>query len=84
MMPIDVPPFYAIPVWPMITTTQGGPQRNARQQVIDAFGEPIPHLYSAGELGSFWGHLYRLGGNLGDCLSSGRVAGRNAAEESSV
>ncbi len=84
MMPIRVPPFYAAPVWPIITNTQGGPQHNEKQQVIDAFGEPIPHLYSAGELGSFWSHLYLLSGNLGECLSSGRVAGRKAAEEPAI
>jgi succinate dehydrogenase/fumarate reductase flavoprotein subunit len=84
MMPIKVSPFYAVPVWPMVTTTQGGPQHNANQQVMDVFGKPIPHLYSAGELGSFWSHLYRLGGNLGDCLSSGLVAGINAAREPSI
>ena len=79
MIPIKASPFYAVPVWPMVTTTQGGPQHNARQEIVDAFGKPIPHLYAAGELGSFWSHLYRLGGNLGECLTAGRVAGRNAA-----
>jgi len=81
MMPIAAPPFYAAPVWPVITNTQGGPVHNAKQQVIDAFGQPIQHLYAAGELGSFFGHIYELGFNLGECLFSGRVAGRNAATE---
>jgi succinate dehydrogenase/fumarate reductase flavoprotein subunit len=81
MIQVKSPPFYAVPVWPMITTTQGGPQHNARQQVLDPFGSPVPHLYAAGELGSFWSHLYRLGGNLGECLCSGRVAGKYAAAE---
>ena len=80
-MPIEVPPFYAAPVWPVITNTQGGPQHNVDQQVIDPFNEPIPHLYSAGELGSFWAHLYLLAGNLAECLYSGHVAGINAAKE---
>ncbi|MFC1979918.1 FAD-binding protein, partial [Chloroflexota bacterium] len=84
MMAIEVSPFYAVPVWPVISNTQGGPQHNEKQQVIDAFGEPIPHLYAAGELGSFWSHLYLLAGNLGECLSSGRVAGRHAVEESPI
>jgi succinate dehydrogenase/fumarate reductase flavoprotein subunit len=84
MAPIKTAPFYAVPVWPLITTTQGGPQHNARQQVLDPSGEPVPHLYAAGELGSFWSHLYRLGGNLGECLCAGRVAGKHAAEESAV
>lgn len=81
MMPIQVPPFYAVPVWPIISNTQGGPVHNARQQIMDAFGQPIPHLYAAGELGSFWSHLYLLAGNLSECLISGRIAGRNAAAE---
>jgi len=81
MMPIEVPPFYAAPVWPIISNTQGGPQHDARQQIVDAFGEPIPRLYAAGELGSFWSHLYLLSGNLGECITSGRLAGRNAAAE---
>ncbi|MBI2860765.1 MAG: FAD-binding protein [Chloroflexi bacterium] len=81
MMPIEQPPFYAAPVWPVITNTQGGPEHDARQQVIDVFGQPIPHLYAAGELGSFWSHVYLLSGNLSECLTSGRVAGRNAARE---
>lgn len=81
IMPIEVPPFYAATVWPIISNTQGGPQHNAKQQIIDAFGKPIPHLYATGELGSFWSHLYLIAGNLGECLSSGRVAGRKAAAE---
>ena len=81
MMPIATPPFYAVPVWPVISNTQGGPVHNVEQQIIDTFGEPIPRLYSAGELGSFWSHLYLLGGNLSECLISGRIAGINAAAE---
>lgn len=82
MMALVNPPFYAAEVWPIITNTQGGPVHNARQQVIDSFGQPIPRLYAIGELGSFFGHLYQLGGNLGECFTSGKIAGRNAAAES--
>ncbi|MFH1003275.1 MAG: FAD-binding protein [Chloroflexota bacterium] len=83
MAAIGEAPFYAVPVWPVITNTQGGPQHDEGQRVIDAFGQPIPRLYAAGELGSFWGHLYLLGSNLSECFSSGRNAGRNAAGEPS-
>ena len=83
MMPIQTPPYYAVPVWPIISNTQGGPQHNIKQQIVDPFNEPIPGLFAAGELGSFWSHVYLLAGNLGECLSSGRVAGRNAAAERS-
>lgn len=81
MMPIKTSPFYAVAVWPVITNTQGGPVHDAQQRVLDAFDQPIPRLYAAGELGSFFAHLYELGGNLGECFSSGRIAGENAAAE---
>ncbi|MBI4318944.1 MAG: FAD-binding protein [Chloroflexi bacterium] len=82
MMRIGKPPFYAVEVWPIITNTQGGPVHNAKQQVVDSFGEVISRLYAVGELGSFFGHVYELGGNLGECLTSGRIAGKHAAAES--
>ncbi|MBI4320217.1 MAG: FAD-dependent oxidoreductase [Chloroflexi bacterium] len=84
MMRIATAPFYAAEVWPIITNTQGGPVHNAKQQVVDSFGQVIPRLYSVGELGSFFGHLYELESNLGECFTSGRIAGQNAAAETSM
>jgi succinate dehydrogenase/fumarate reductase flavoprotein subunit len=81
MMPINTPPYYAMEAWPVITNTQGGPEHNINRQVLDAWGNPIPRLYTAGELGSFFGHLYELSGNIGECFLSGRIAAKNAAEE---
>jgi succinate dehydrogenase/fumarate reductase flavoprotein subunit len=81
--PIDTAPFYALEVYPSLLNTQGGPKHNARAQVLDAFGEPIPNLYSAGEFGSMWGLLYQGSGNIGECLVFGRIAGKNAAEKKS-
>jgi predicted oxidoreductase len=49
---------------------------------LNVWGKPIKRLYSAGELGSVWGFLYQSGGNLGECLGLGRMAGTNAAAES--
>ena len=83
MVPINTPPYYFIECWPIVTNTQGGPQFNTRCQIVDPFGESIPGLYKAGELGSFFGHLYTLGGNLSECVIEGRVAGENAAAEAS-
>jgi succinate dehydrogenase/fumarate reductase flavoprotein subunit len=79
MLPIAAPPFYFGRVWPIVTNTQGGPTRNERAQVLDPFDVPIPRLYSAGELGSLFGHLYMSGGNLTECIVGGRIAGREAA-----
>jgi succinate dehydrogenase/fumarate reductase flavoprotein subunit len=80
MMRIASPPYYGAPVWATVSNTQGGPVHDAGQRVIDVYGEPIPRLYTAGELGSSFGHLYLSGGNIAECFVTGRVAGRNAAE----
>ncbi|HKD30004.1 MAG TPA: FAD-dependent oxidoreductase [Xanthobacteraceae bacterium] len=79
MMPIEMPPYYVGEIWPMVSNTQGGPVHNARRQIMDVFGAPIPRLYSAGELGSAFGFLYLSGGNLSECVIGGRTAGRGAA-----
>ncbi len=73
--------YYAVPLWPCLLNTQGGPRRNAKGQIIDVWGKPIKRLYGAGEGGSVWGFLYQSGGNLGECLGMGRMVGLNAANE---
>ncbi len=73
--------LYGVPLWPCLFNTQGGPKRNAKGQILDVWGSPIKRLYGAGELGSIWGFLYQSGGNLGECLASGRMAGLHAASE---
>ena len=80
-MAIENPPYYAIPVWPIITNTQGGLVHKSMQQVIDTFGNVIPRLYACGELEAFWAHIYLLSGNLSECIWSGHIAGMNAAKE---
>jgi succinate dehydrogenase/fumarate reductase flavoprotein subunit/uncharacterized protein with FMN-binding domain len=79
LKPLAKGPFYAFPVKASLTNTQGGPRRNTKCEVLDVWGSPIPHLYSAGELGSFYTDIYNGGGNLSECLFTGRTAGANAA-----
>lgn len=79
--PLEQSPFYAIKLWPALENTQGGPRRNVKSQVLGQNGNPIGRLYSAGELGSLWSHIYQGGGNIGECLVFGRIAGTNAANE---
>ncbi len=79
MVAVRQPPFYVGEIWPIVSNTQGGPVHDVRQRVINSFGEPIPRLYEAGELGSIWGHLYLSGGNLSECFITGAIAGREAA-----
>jgi succinate dehydrogenase/fumarate reductase flavoprotein subunit len=56
-----------------------GPTAECRRPGLDAFGEPIPGLYSAGELGSLWGVIYQGAGNIAECMVFGRISGRNVA-----
>jgi len=79
MVPIRKPPFYGAAVWATLSNTQGGPVHDAESRIIDAYGNPIPRLYAAGELGSSFGHLYLSGGNIAECFVTGQIAGRHAA-----
>ncbi len=79
MTPVRTGPFYGAPVWATMSNTQGGPEHDAQSRVIDVYGAPIPRLYTAGELGSSFGHLYLSGGNIAECFVTGRIAGRGAA-----
>jgi succinate dehydrogenase/fumarate reductase flavoprotein subunit len=79
MVPIKTAPFYYGHIYPVVINTQGGPVHNIHQQVLTPFGEAIPRLYAAGELGSKFGHLYMGGGNLAECFVGGWTAARHAA-----
>ena len=82
LVPLDEPPYFAIGLFPGGSNTLGGPRRNARAQVLNPFGEPIPGLYAAGECGSVFGMLYPAGGgNLAECIAFGRIAAENAVKE---
>lgn len=80
LKPIETGPFYAMRLYNSVINTQGGPRRNERAEVIDTQGNPIPHLYSAGELGSIFPNIYQGAGNLAECIAFGRIAGENAAQ----
>ncbi len=63
--------------------THGGPKINARAQVVDTSGKPIPGLYGAGNCIGFpagqayWG----LGSTLGPALTFAYIAVREANKE---
>ncbi|MEQ8195288.1 MAG: FAD-dependent oxidoreductase [Rhodospirillales bacterium] len=78
MVPIKTPPFVVGEIWPVVSNTQGGPRHDARQRILNAYHEPIPRLYEAGEIGSIFGFLYFSGANLAECIVGGRIAAREA------
>ena len=81
LVPIARPPYYAVPIWPCLFNTQGGPKRNARAQILDIHGNPIKRLYSAGELGSLWHRNYPGAGNVSEAIAFGRIAGKTVVAE---
>lgn len=81
MAPLAQAPYYAFPACFVILNTQGGPRRNARAEILDVYGSPIPHLYSAGEFGGMTAKDYQGATNISECLVFGRIAGTNAAED---
>jgi hypothetical protein len=82
LAPIKTAPFYAVPMYPGLVCTEGGPAIDAKFQVVDPDGNPIPRLYTAGTNGSPVTRVYSVtGGNLGTCMASGRITGKNAAAE---
>jgi hypothetical protein len=78
---MTTPPYYAAELCLSIVNTQGGPRHNRFAQALDTEGKPIPRLYTPGELGSFFGHLYQGGSNLPEALAFGRIAGECAAKD---
>jgi len=81
MAPIETPPYYALELGLVLVNTQGGPKHNKYAQILDPDNKPIPRLYAAGELGSFFGFLYQPGTNYPEAWAFGRIAGRQAASE---
>jgi hypothetical protein len=79
MAPIDKPPYYALPLYAGGPNTKGGIAANAKREVLNWKGNPIPRLYTAGEISSALKFVYQGGGNLTECIVMGRIAGKIAA-----
>lgn len=79
MRAFDGKAYYVMRVKNALLNTQGGPERNGDAQVIDLDGNPIPHLFSAGEMGGMTTCMYQGGANTSECYIFGHIAGANAA-----
>ena len=77
---IDRPPFYGYPLRPGITFTYLGVGVNENAEILAPSGEPIPHLFAAGEVmaGNILtrGYLAGVGLTIGSVF--GRIAGASA------
>jgi len=77
---LDQAPWCALgPAKSWIVFTDGGARINARFEVLDQAGQPIPGLYAAGSAGQGGVLLEGHGHHLGWAFVSGRLAGRHAA-----
>ena len=72
-------PFYGLRLYQGMMNTQGGPKRAANGQIVDINENPIPRLFGAGEFGVIYSYNYNGGGNVGEAISSGRLAARSIA-----
>lgn len=80
---VITPPFYAMKLYPGGPNTKGGIDANDKRQVLDWEGNPVPRLYTAGEISSVFKFTYQAGGNLTECIVCGRQAGKEAVKETS-
>lgn len=83
---LEVPPYYAVQIFPLARKNLGGVKTDLRCRMLDERLEPIAGIYAAGELcGMAGGHINGKAGlegtMLGPSLFSGRVAGAWAAKE---
>lgn len=73
--PIEHGPFYCVPLWPGGSNTCGGPRRDEHSRVLNPFGEQIPGLFAAGELGQVSGAWYPgAGANLSEAFCFAQIA----------
>jgi len=79
---IDQPPYYVMRMRPKIHHTMGGLAINAKGQVLDKLGKPLPKLYAAGETTGGIHGATRLGSMaVTDCIVFGRRAGKHIGDE---
>ena len=78
-LPLDTPPYFALPVTGGITFAFGGLKVDENCRVLDTEDRAMPGLYAAGEImGGVFYQKYPGGASLVRSLVFGRIAGRNA------
>lgn len=75
-VPLNKPPYYAAELLPAYIYTIGGLVADINQRTLDMFGEPIPRLYSAGDVGQ---NMDLCPISVPGCGAMGAIAGREAS-----
>ena len=82
MLPLRVPPYYAIKFQQTLLDTMGGIKTNHHLEILDCEDKPIPGLYAAGAcVGGHQSATYDFiltGSMFGFALNSGRIAAESA------
>ena len=81
--PVEVPPFYAVALYPMTRKSLGGIAVDLECRVLDAQRKPIAGLYAAGEVTGFNGLNGKAGLEgtfLGPSILQGRILGQSLAK----
>lgn len=83
LTPIATPPYYALPCLDYNLGGIGGLRINTKAQVLDTLGEPIPHLYAAGQAAGGIMVTWYPGTGTGvlTTMVFGMAAGKNVAAE---
>lgn len=80
VIPVDKR-IYIMPLTSGLMSTCAGVRITPKAEVINIFGEKIPHLYAAGEMtGGIHGSAYMTGTAFAKAMCYGRIAGRAIAE----
>ncbi|MBQ9069378.1 MAG: FAD-binding protein [Eggerthellaceae bacterium] len=79
--PIADGPFYAMPLVAGGPNTKGGLQTDGERRVVGWDNQPIPRLYSAGEMSSTFMWVYQGGGIITECITCGRIAAQSVSAE---
>jgi len=80
--PLDTPPYYAVEIEAGSLGTNGGPKTDTRCRVLALDGGVITGLYAVGNaMAAPTGMVYGgAGGTLGPAMTTGFIAGRDAAD----
>ena len=81
LVKIETGPFYIYPATARLIATYCGVKINTKAEVLNVFGEKIPHLYACGEMtGGVHGAAYMTGSSIGKAMAFGRIAVKSMME----